>query len=51
MENLSNRFMLRIKSLITFSKKGLRILAKKVVEVQIDGAPVISYEEKTKTGD
>ena len=29
MENLSNRFVLRTKYLITFSRNGLRILAKK----------------------
>ena len=51
MENLSNRFVLRTKSLITFSRNGLRILEKKIVEVQVDGAPGITHEEKTKTGD
>ena len=37
MENLSNRFVSRTKSLITFSKNGLRI-PEKGVEVQVDGA-------------
>ena len=50
MENLSNRFVSRTKSLITFSKNGLRI-PEKGVEVQVDGAPEIAHEEKTKTGD
>ena len=50
MENLSNRFVSRTKSLITFSKNGLSI-PEKGVEVQVDGAPVIAHEEKTKTGD
>ena len=48
MENLSNRFVSRTKSLITFFRKDTR---KKVVEVQVDGAPEIAHEEKTKTGD
>ena len=48
MENISNSFVSRIKSLITFSKNGLRILAKKVVEVQVDSASEISHEEKTR---
>ena len=50
MENLSNRFVSRTKSLITFSKNGLRI-PEKGVEVQVDGAPVIAHEGKNKTGD
>ena len=51
MENLSNRFVSRIKSLITFSKNGLRILAKKVVEALIEGVLADAHEEKIKTGD
>lgn len=51
MENLSNHSVLRIKFLITSFKNGLRILAKKVVEVQIDGTPVITHEEKDKAND
>ena len=50
MGNLSNRFVSRTKSLITFSRNGLRI-PEKGVEVQVDGAPEIIHEEKTKTGD
>ena len=50
MKNLSNRLVLRIKFLITFSQNGLRILEKSS-EVQIDGAPVISHEETTKVSD
>ena len=50
MENLSNRFASRTKSLITFSRNGLRI-PEKVVEVQVDGAPMISHEVQNKTGD
>ena len=50
MENLSNRFVSRTKSLITFSKNGLRI-PEKGVEVQVDGAPEIAHEGKNKTGD
>ena len=46
-----NRSVLRTKSLITFSKNGLRILEKIVVEVQVDGAPVIAHEETTKIND
>ena len=49
MGNLSNRFVPRTKSLITFSRNGLRI-PEKGVEVQVDGAPEIAHEEKTKTG-
>ena len=51
MENLSNRFVSRTKSLITFFKSGLRILAKKVVEVHIDGVPADANDEKIKIGD
>ena len=47
MENLSNRFVPKTKFLITFSKNGLRI-PEKIVEVQIDGAPVTTHEEQTK---
>ena len=50
MENLSNRFVLRTKFLITFSQKWFKDTRKKVVEVQLDNVPVISYEEKDKTG-
>ena len=50
MENFSNRFVSRTKSLITFSKNGLSI-PEKGVEVQVDGAPVIAHEGKNKTGD
>ena len=50
MENLSNRFASRTKSLITFSRNGLRI-PEKVVEVQVDGTPVITHEEKIRTSD
>ena len=32
-------------------QKWFKDTRKKVVEVQIDGAPVIAHEEKTKTGD
>ena len=32
-------------------QKWFKDTRKKVVEVQVDGAPVITYEEKTKTGD
>ena len=38
MENLSNRFVLRIKSFIIFSKNDLGIFSKKVLEIQIDSA-------------
>ena len=51
MDNLSNRFVSRTKSLITFFKSGLRILAKKVVEVHIDGVPADANDEKIKIGD
>lgn len=50
MANLSNRFVLNTKFLITFFKSGLRIFAKKVVEVWIDGIPVANNEENPKTG-
>ncbi len=50
MENLSNRFASRTKSLIIFSRNGLRI-PEKVVEVQVDGTLVITHEEKIRTGD
>ena len=53
MENLSNRFVSRTKSLITFYnifQKWFKDTRKKVVEVQVDGAPEITHEEKTKTG-
>ena len=32
-------------------QKWFKDTRKKVVEVQVDGAPVIAHEEKTKTGD
>lgn len=48
MENLSNRFVLRTRFLITSFTNGLRILEKKVVEVQIDGAPVPTHDKKDK---
>ena len=48
MANLSSRFVSRTKSLITFSKNGLRT---KVVEVQVEGAPEITHDEKTKSGE
>ena len=32
-------------------QKWFKDTRKKVVEVQVDGVPVISHEEKTKTGD
>ena len=47
MENLSNHSVLRTKFLITFSRNGLR-LPEKIVEVQIEGAPVTTHEEKTR---
>lgn len=47
MENLSNRFVLRTKFLITSFRNGTGITRKKVVEVQVDGAPVIGHEEQS----
>ena len=32
-------------------QKWFKDTRKKVVEIQVDGAPVIAHEEKTKTGD
>lgn len=46
MENLSNRFVLRTKFLITSFRNGTGIPGK-VVEVQVDGAPVIGHEEQS----
>ena len=51
MENLSNRFALRTKFLITSFRNGTRIPVKKVVEVQVDGAPAIGHEEKSRASD
>ena len=48
MENPSNHFVLGTKFLITSFRNGSR---KKVVEVQIDGAPEIGHEEKSRTSD
>ena len=50
MENLSSRFVSRTKSLNIF-QKWFKDTRKKVVEVQVDGAPEITHEERTKTGD
>ena len=50
MENLSSRFVSRTKSLNIF-QKWFKDTRKKVVEVQVDGAPEITHEEKTKTDD
>ena len=51
MENLSNRFVLRTKFLITSFRNGTGIPGKKVVEVQVDGVPVIGHEEKSSAID
>ena len=51
MENLSNRFALRTKFLITIFQKWFKDTQKKIVEVQINGALEIGHEEKTKTSD
>ena len=51
MENLSNRFVLRTKFLITSFRNGTGIPGKKVVEVQVDGAPVIGHEEQSSAID
>ena len=51
MENLSNRFALRTKFLITIFQKWYRDTRKKVVEVQVDGAPAIGHEEKSRASD
>ena len=50
MENLSNRFVLRTKFLNIF-QKWYRDTRKKVVEVQVDGAPVIGHEEQSSAID
>ena len=50
MENLSSRFVSRTKSLNIF-QKWFKDTRKKEVEVQVDGAPEITHEERTKTGD
>ena len=50
MENLSNRFVLRTKFLITSFRNGTGIPGK-VVEVQVDGAPVIGHEEQSSAID
>ena len=51
MENLSNRFVLRTKFLITSFRNGTGIPGKKVVEVQVGGAPVIGHEEQSSAID
>ena len=51
MENLSNRFALRTKFLITSFRNGTGIPGKNVVEVQVDGAPAIGHEEKSRASD
>lgn len=50
MENLSNRFALRTKFLIT-SFRMVQGYPEKVVEVQVDGAPVIGHEEQSSAID
>ena len=50
MENLFNRFVLRTKFLITSFRNGTGI-PEKVVEVQVDGVPVIGHEEKSSAID
>ena len=44
-------FCLKNKVPYNIFQKWFKDTRKKVVEVQVDGAPVIAHEEKTKTGD
>ena len=49
MENLSNHFCVRNKVPYNIFQKWFKDTRKKVIEVQINGAPEIGHEEKSKT--